>query len=115
MFDGFERRARRNSHFGPQLQEGQQILDRAVQLGALSPTSARTRADLDVRLDPSWFDIVACGYLREADPGCFSLSHGDGSADRMAAASSSPFPLAVLVALIGVVFLLLILRRMGAL
>ena len=113
MFDGFERRVRRNSDFGPQPQDGQQILDRAIQLGALSPATARPRADLDVRLDPNWSNMVACGYLREAETGRYYLSHSDGSADRMAG-SAPLFPRAALIALIGLGFLLLVLHRAGA-
>jgi hypothetical protein len=113
MFDEFERRVRRNSDFGAQPQEGQHILDRAVQLGAVSSATARARADLDVRCDPSWSAIVASGYLCEAEGGGFYLAHSDGSADRMVT-SASPFPRAVLVALIGLGLILLVLRRAGA-
>ena len=114
MFDGFERRMRRGGDFGPQPQEGQQILDKALQLGAVSPATARVRADLDVRLDANWAQIVACGYLREAGKGRYYLAHDDGSADR-AIALSSPFPRAVLMALAGVLIVFFILRRMGVL
>ena len=111
MFDEFERRIRRNSSLGPQPQEGHQILDRAIQLGALSPATARPRADLDVRSDPSWSEIVACGYLREAQAGRYYLAHGDGSADRMTAGGSS-FPRAALIAVVALGFIFLVLRRL---
>ena len=114
MFDGFERRVRRSSDFGPQAQEGQQILDRALQLGAVSPATARVRADLDVRRDANWSELVALGYLQEAEEGRYYLAHSDGSADR-AIALSSPLPRAVLMAVAGLFLIFFILRRMGAL
>ena len=112
MFDGFERRVRRGGDLGPQPQEGQQILDRALQLGAVSPATARVRADLDVRRDANWSEIVALGYLREAEGQRYYLAYSDGSADR-AIAFSSPFPRVVLVALAGMFIVAFILRRMG--
>ncbi len=114
MFDGFERRVRQNSDLGPQPQEGQQIVDRALQLGALSPATARSRADLDIRHDPNWSQIIACGYLREADAGRYYLARSDGSADHPTKIAL-PFSRVALVTIVGLAFMFLILRRVGLL
>jgi hypothetical protein len=111
MFEEFQRRVVRQSDLGPQPQEGQHILDRALRLGALSPSTARSRADLDGRDDRQWAELVACGYLREADAGQFYLSHADGTADRVGGQWSPRSVLLAVVIAVGVILLLV--RRLG--
>jgi len=111
MFEGWQRLAHRPDDLGPQPQQGQQILDRAFALGALSPATARTRRDLDVRHDPSWTELLACGYLTEAKPGCYYLTHSDGSADRMLGAWSARGVFMAVAIVSGI--LLFIFRRLG--
>ena len=68
---------------GSRSQDGQQILDRALDLGAVSASTARSRAELDTRRDPAWSELLSCGYLCVAAPDAFYLANLDGSAERM--------------------------------
>jgi hypothetical protein len=111
MFDTFRKRIEESSELGPQAQEGQQILDRALALGALSVATARTRAELDVRRDSCWDELVSCGYLREGQRAHYYLAHPNGSADRMFGAWTPTR--VVTVAVLAIAFIVVILRRLG--
>ncbi|MEP6621833.1 MAG: hypothetical protein ABJE47_21085 [bacterium] len=83
MFDKFQSRMEegRDLGLGPQPQAGQDIIDRAIALGAVSPSAARSRAEIDPHTSEEWAAILACGYLRQSRPGVFYVS-ADGSAEQ---------------------------------
>ncbi|HEY4216792.1 MAG TPA: hypothetical protein VGM67_06615 [Gemmatimonadaceae bacterium] len=49
----------------------QQLLSRFIAAGAISPSTARTVAELDTPLDDTWDQMLLQGFIREGPPDHF--------------------------------------------
>ena len=109
MFSEFERRMSRDRSLGlaPQPQDGQEIIDRAIALGATSASDARPRVELDPGFASAWQKLLEWGYVLETHDGLFYVAT-DGSAERSMLAW---LPVNVLIIATTIVALLALLVR----